>query len=295
MTRRMSLRMIAEATNARETQESLDSIHDPARGRWVCLALAALVVMGALLRVYRLDEQSIWWDEYVAGGHGLNADTLGDYLARVQFLVPDNVPFYYVVLFGWTRLFGPGNILGMRLLSVFASVSAIPLLFVIGRRLFGVRVGLIAAACLSASPSHIWLGQGIRPNALVEFLVLVSMYAMMRGCTERNRAWLAVATLANLLLAWSYFFGLLFVMTEFLYVALFWFDAPRSLPAWRRTTLGWWLANTLVGFSPYLWLRPHASQLHSQADDFFMLMPSPREILFNLFGYDAVMTTEPFL
>ncbi|HDP33549.1 MAG TPA: hypothetical protein ENN29_00390, partial [Candidatus Hydrogenedentes bacterium] len=172
---------------------------------------------------------------------------------------------------------------------------SIPLLFALGRRFYGAKAGLIAAACLAVSPSHIWLAQGVRPNALMELLVVVSMYAVARGCSERHRGWLALAGAANFGLAWSYFFGLLFIMAEFVYVALFWFDGGADLKKWRRTTLAWWAANTTICLSPYLWLRSHMEQVHSAADDFFMRLPSPREALFTFFGYDAAMTTEPFL
>ncbi|MFQ5421976.1 MAG: glycosyltransferase family 39 protein, partial [Anaerolineae bacterium] len=58
--------------------------------------------------------------------------------------------FYHTLSAGMLALFGP-NALGMRLLSAILGTLAVPVLFVMGRRLGGTAVGLTAAAALAVS------------------------------------------------------------------------------------------------------------------------------------------------
>src|SRR5438876_10922827 len=68
------------------------------------LALCAIILLGAGLRVYALDYQSLWADEIFLLITTDPALTFGQYWDRV--LADTHPPLYYLVLRLWSALFG---------------------------------------------------------------------------------------------------------------------------------------------------------------------------------------------
>ena len=78
-------------------------------------------------------------------------------------------PLYYLLAWGWTKLFGTGE-WGLRSLSALAGVATIPVAFAIGRRLAGNRAAVIAAALVALNPALIWYSQEARAYSLLVLL-----------------------------------------------------------------------------------------------------------------------------
>jgi hypothetical protein len=162
-----------------------------ARGHWQgreIIWISALTVFAFVLRVYRLGFQPLWWDEgwtvYFA-----TAD-VPSMIARTAIDI--HPPLYYLVLHFWTLVIGPGPV-SVRLFSVIAGVLSIPLLFVVGRRLFGWKAGLLAALVLAVAPFHVYYSQEARMYALVTLLALASTYlflALLDGQRSRQATWM---------------------------------------------------------------------------------------------------------
>src|SRR2546430_7093993 len=123
-----------------------------ARAAWVPWALGAAVVLGAALRFATLGLQSYHHDE---------AWTAGVVLHSSLFTTIDKVvstestpPLYYILAWGWTKLFGTGE-WGLRSLSALFGVATIPVAFLIGRRMAGGGAGVASPAPVSVSPAPI--------------------------------------------------------------------------------------------------------------------------------------------
>ncbi|MGH2928972.1 MAG: glycosyltransferase family 39 protein, partial [Solirubrobacteraceae bacterium] len=117
--------------------------------------LAAIVVLGALVRFTTLNEQSLWFDEATTWGivhHGL-----GHVLATVP-RTESTPPLYYVLLWLWSRVFGTGAV-GLRSFSALCGTLTIPIMWAIGRRLVSERVGLVAALLTAVNPLLFWYAQ----------------------------------------------------------------------------------------------------------------------------------------
>jgi 4-amino-4-deoxy-L-arabinose transferase-like glycosyltransferase len=143
-------------------------------GRWRDGSLGWVMVLTFLafvLRAWRLDFQPLWWDEgwtvYFA------TSGVGEMIARTAIDI--HPPFYYLVLHLWTLLAGPGAV-AVRLFSAVVGTLSVPLLFIVGRRLFGVRPGLMASLTLAVAPFHVYYSQEARMYGLVTLLVLASTY-----------------------------------------------------------------------------------------------------------------------
>jgi len=142
-------------------------------GRWCLFLLGALTLGGALLRVWHIGAKSLWIDE--AFSVWVARQPLA---ASVSWLVriDQHPPLYYALLHFWLRL-GDGPV-ALRLLSVLASTLNIPMLYALGTRLAGRRVGLLATAVLALSPFHVYLAQEARMYALLSLLVSLSLWAL---------------------------------------------------------------------------------------------------------------------
>ncbi len=131
----------------------------------------ALMLPALALRVARLSFQPLWWDE----GWSLYFATSDPRSMLALTAVDIHPPLYYLLLHLWIRLFGPG-VLSVRLLSVVIGTAAVPLLFLIGRRLLGAKGGLLAAFLLALSPFAVYYSQEVRMYGLVMLLGLAAWY-----------------------------------------------------------------------------------------------------------------------
>jgi 4-amino-4-deoxy-L-arabinose transferase-like glycosyltransferase len=135
------------------------------------LILAAILVGAALLRFYRLDAQSFWNDE---GNSARIAERSLDLI--IEGAAGDiHPPGYYLLLHGWRALFGQSEF-ALRSLSVLAGVAMVLFTGLLASRLFGRRVGLVAASLSAASPFAVYYSQEARMYALLGALSAASTY-----------------------------------------------------------------------------------------------------------------------
>lgn len=151
----------------------------------VGLALAAILVIGLLLRLPQLGE-SVWYDE-LWSTH-IRLYTLGE-LVRVS-LKDVHPPAYQFFMFLWIRLFGDSEI-SIRLPPLIFGLGTIALIFQIARAVFPLGIALLAAFLLAVSPAHIWYSQEARAYSLVAFLSLLAVHAQLQllGRDKPGRWW----------------------------------------------------------------------------------------------------------
>jgi hypothetical protein len=170
------------------------------------VALAGILVLGAVLRFATLDLQSYRYDEAVTVGRILQP-SLFDTLSAVPHS-ESTPPLYYLVAWLWSRPFGTGEA-WMRSLSALAGTASILVVYLGALALpLPRRAGLVAAAMVAVSPVLIWFSQDARAYALVFLLTALSFLFFARarrGGARRDLAWWA--TLSALALATHYFAG----------------------------------------------------------------------------------------
>jgi uncharacterized membrane protein len=137
--------------------------------------IALVTLLGVGLRLYRLDAQSLWYDE------GISAHQLTRSYAEIVAAagLDTHPPLYYWTLKAWAGLFGATEV-GLRSLSVFWGGAAVVLTWLIGRRAFGSLVGWCAALLLACSPLAIYYSQEVRMYAQVTALGLLAAWAYLR-------------------------------------------------------------------------------------------------------------------
>ncbi|MGB9299328.1 MAG: glycosyltransferase family 39 protein [Anaerolineae bacterium] len=137
----------------------------------LCLVLA--VAFG--LRIYRLDAQSLWFDE----GFALH---LASQSARQ--IVDNNpvgwLPLHSFAFHAWSGVVGQTPF-AARALSVFFGVLVVALLYLLGRTLATPETGVIAALIGTFSPFLVYYSQEARVYSLWLFLSLLSVYLLLRA------------------------------------------------------------------------------------------------------------------
>ncbi len=212
--------------------------------RYSLLLLAGLWVAFAL-RVYRLGDQNIWWDEGLAiwaVRHSFGETTLwtaGDV----------HPPLYFWLLWPWVRLAGESEF-AARYLTVMVAMLTVAAMAPLGRRLGGRAVGAAALWLLALSRFHVWWSQEMRMYGLAALFATLSFYFLARAFFSRSRwDWAAWAGAMAAALYTLYFSALLLVVQN-LYVFIVGLRRADRWALWRR----WLLAqgSVLVLFAPWL-------------------------------------------
>jgi len=198
--------------------------------------LAALLV-----RWWGLGAKSLWFDE--AYSIFVAQQPLAD-IPRLLTAYDTHPPLYYLLLHLWIGLFGNGEA-AARSLSVLASLGVVALTFLLGRRLGGDRLGLLAASLVALSPFQVTAAQEARMYPFLTLFALGASFALWISIeVGRQGSWIAYAVLTVLAL-YTHHFAFLTLAAQAVFVLLF---APQ--PARRAWLLS--LAGITAGYVPLL-------------------------------------------
>lgn len=127
--------------------------------------------LGLVLRLISLN-QSLWLDEATTAlAARLSLTNLFTKLLPGDF----HPPFYYLIMKFWAGIFGFSEI-SLRTPSIIFGLGTIYFTFLIGKKLFNDKVGLIASALLATSGLSVYYSQEARMYSLAAFLVSASIY-----------------------------------------------------------------------------------------------------------------------
>jgi len=140
------------------------------------LSIVAITLAAFLLRLRGLTDKSVWYDE--AFVVTLARMSIPDMVRGLIELDP-HPPLYYAFMHFWLLL--GTDPFTMRLPSVVFSSLSVPLLYGIGSRFAGPRIGLGAAALLAVSSFHVEWAQEVRMYALLGLLCLGSLFFLLRA------------------------------------------------------------------------------------------------------------------
>lgn len=164
-------------------------------GQWLPIALVLLLASG--LYLYQIGTESLWIDESFSI---LDAQQLDKTLGFDGSLNPR--PLYYIVLRFW-MIFGTSEA-WLRGLAALFGLGSVFLTYLLGKRIAGKSVGLVAALLLALSPLFINHAQEVRMYTLGTFLglwgTLSLTYVLERPTTSPTVGW-ATSRLLMLLAA----------------------------------------------------------------------------------------------
>lgn len=217
----------------------------PARAARPSRLVVTVLVVGAMiaLALRFVARSPLWLDE--AQSVAIARLPLGDLLSAIR---EDGAPpLYYVILHVWLGWFGEGAA-AVRALSGVFGAAAVPVAWLVGRRLGGPRVAWPAAALLAGSPFALRYSTEARMYALVILLVLVGYLALLRAEEQPTTARLAAVAAATGALVLTHYWAL-YLVAALSAVLVVRARRDRSGPA------GWVLAAVAFGalaFVPWL-------------------------------------------
>jgi hypothetical protein len=256
---------------------------DPVVVALVHLLCFGLVLLGAriefLRNSIRLDEaQSLWQTNH----------SYDDLLRTIAEDV--HVPLYHVLLRTWRLVLGP-DVETARMLSLVFLLAAVPVFYLVARKVLSRPWALFALVVFSCSPFLQWYGSEARMYSMLVFVTLVSQYFFLTVVgTDRTAAWVGYAASAVVGVYTHYFFVFVLV-AQGLFLLAMWSRLPRR--AFVRMTG----VAVLVGlaFLPwFLYFRANGSASGTRPS-----LPTPSSIDYTnvysqfLFGFqsDDINTT----
>ena len=201
--------------------------------------LALIASLAALLRFHALAAKSFWFDEGVSAAIA-RLDWYN--FARILWRREANMSSYYFVLHYW--LYFGGSEYFVRALSVLFAIASVPVIYLLGRRLFDSRVGLTAAALLAVNAYHVQYSQEARSYSLMVFLCLLSSLYFLKCLTEPSRRNRVAYILSSALAVYAQFFSGLLVLVQ--WVSLSFLDEEKPAPQMRAGRNDWRWIGLLV-------------------------------------------------
>jgi mannosyltransferase len=177
----------------------------------VLWALAGLTALGIAVRFATLGVQSYHHDEVITAARVIPG-SFAEMFEQVK-TSESNPPLYYVLAWGWAKLFGTGEV-GLRSLTALFGAATVPVAFLVGRELANARAGLLAAALVAVSPMLIWYSQEARSYALLVFFGALALLFFVRALRTGNGRDLGLWALASALALCSHYFAVFAVAIE---------------------------------------------------------------------------------
>jgi mannosyltransferase len=230
---------------------------------WAAL-LSAIVVIGTLLRFHAIGQKNIWVDE----GVSIALARLDWYnFLRILWRHEANMTLYYLFLRVWLQ-FGSSEAY-IRALSALFGIATIPAVFVLGRRMFGVRVGLIASLLLAVNAYAVRYSQEARSYSLYPLLCVLSSIYFLKFIERPTRRTRIAYVVTSVLSVYAHFFAGLLIVAQ--WISLYLLDR-KCIPAeikkvWRQIAISVaplivFVATTGVGVLRWV-PRPNLSDLRT--------------------------------
>src|SRR5712692_2141014 len=235
----------------------------PPDSRTISAFITLITLLAFLLRWHGLAAKSFWLDEAVSVE-----------IARLHwsdfFLIlwhrEANMAAYYLMLRFWLLL---GDNEGfVRGLSLLFSVATVPIIYLLGARLFGRTAGLLAAWLLATNAYHVRYAQEARGYAMLVFFAALATLLLVQNVQAPLSARWGAYTAVCVLAVYAHFYGGLVVLAH---VASFaglrqsdvpWRELRCSLLRFAFLMLPLGASVVHIGTSPVNWIpRVQASAL----------------------------------
>jgi mannosyltransferase len=242
--------------------------------------LVIIVIIGAILRLYNITYQSLWYDEL----HSIIPTDPSNTLASVvRYCKSDQPPVFFVILFCAFKIFGYSELLG-RLVAAFIGIISIFIMYLLGKECKSKAVGLFAALLTSLNYFDIYYSQELRFYSLAFALSATSFLFFIRAFKTERILDFSFYVLFTTLLLYTHYYGLIIYAVQAITFLI--------LLTYKNNT------RFIVGsiFSAFLiialyspWIPVILSDL--EITEFWIKKPSPifmLEYFYDYFGKDAL-------
>jgi uncharacterized membrane protein len=225
-------------------------VHESAEVPNTVLVVSGIVALGAVLRLIALGHKSFWLDEIASVVIvRMSGNSFWSWLWRSE----GNMALYYVMLRPWLH-FGLGEA-SVRMLSVLPGIASLPMMYLLGRRLFGRRTGMFAALFLALSTCSVVYSQEARGYSWLLLGVVASTYLFVRFIERPTYGMAFAYALTAGVTLYFHYFGLLVPLAH----AVSLLALPRDRRPWKHLFAAGAILAALA--LPVLWMI-HIQPIH---------------------------------
>lgn len=176
--------------------------------------LVGIITLAIILQLYNLGHKSLWLDE--VWSFKFASMNLMEILGS-----PDkpNPPLYYTILHFFLK-FGKDEFI-LRLPSVIAGISCIPLVYKVGSDFFNYRVGLLSAFLLATSPFFYWHAQEARCYTLFTLFSLLSLIFFYNALRTNDASLWIGFVISTSLGFYTHYYAFFLILIEFSFMIVF--------------------------------------------------------------------------
>jgi mannosyltransferase len=233
--------------------------------RWslpTTLAVGLLTGVSGFLGLWRLSSKSLWLDEAWAV---LISDGSWSEMWTAVTQGHAYQGFYYVLLHEWIELFGQSEF-AVRSLSVLFGAATIPVLYLLGRSLFGRTASLAACLVLALSAFFIRYQQEVRGYTVLLFLLTVSTYMLVKALRDSSVWPWPIYVLTSVLAVYTHLFSLWVLLIHFIVLVFVGTNLKRLVLTYGSVALGSsfmlrWLQTREVSSPKWIPERPSVAYL----------------------------------
>ncbi|MFH1182039.1 MAG: glycosyltransferase family 39 protein [Candidatus Woesearchaeota archaeon] len=234
----------------------------------VTLILVTTLLLATIVRVCDIGKEPYWLDEAIS-----IRQSQGSYSDAISLIKVDNhLPVYISILWGWVHLFGTSET-SSRMLSAIFGIASVFMIFLVGRKMFNSKVGLIASIFLALSKIGVYYSQESRLYSLFLFLSLLSVYSYLLFSEKQSLKHGLLYFLSSLLMLYTHLFAVLIIAIQNLHYF-----------ANNYRKLRWMVMQALLALSFAPWLFVLIYQTRHMENLAWIITPSVVDI-FNIF-YD---------
>jgi len=226
------------------------------KNKLVRLGRKKIILILVLATVLRLlfSNQSFWLDEGAQMIMSVKSLAFQWFGRSADF----HPPLFYFLIHYWLKL-GRSEWF-LRLPAVLFGMANVYLIYLLGKKVAGEKLGLISALFLALAPYHIYYSQEARMYTLLAFLATASMLFLL------EKKWLGYI-LATTAMIYTHYAGFFLIFAQFVFIFL-----------WQKKIFGQFLkslAFTILLFLP--WLPQFLKQLGA-GSNLVSLLPGWREM-----------------
>ena len=201
------------------------------------LVLASIAILGFALRIYRLGNPSLWFDELnTAGRANCPFFQVIPRISDVAF-----PPLYYLLMSLWIGTFGNSEF-SLRFPSLIFSTLSVIFIFKLSKELFGGRVGWFAALFASISPISVYYAQEAKMYSMLWFFGILSFLFFHRFSEGNKTGSLVSYVIFTTITIYTQYIGFIFIVIQNIF----------SVSLFRGTQLKKWLRGQLAILVLYL-------------------------------------------
>ncbi|WP_191487443.1 glycosyltransferase family 39 protein [Pseudomonas sp. FEN] len=246
----------------------MNTLNKGKRPRKVYCLLLMIIGLGVYFRFYDTLYQSLWMDELFSAGFSDPDNSLSEvFRVTVEDVHP---PLYQMILWCAYKIFGYHEMIG-RYLSLCFGIVLIPAMFMLGRRLFDDKTGLLVAFLSAVNIFLILSSQEVRSYSLLIVLTVLSFVTFLDLLRQQTIRSMMIYMVVGALLVNTHYFGFFPIMVQAVLLGYESFrEGFKKRLFYRALVSGGGMLVSLLPIVPYIIINAgkKAVWIHRPVNDF---------------------------